>query len=59
MDEGKVLWREKGKRGQGICNGKQQEKVRILKATLVYLLENPRDGRAWWAAVYGVAQSRT
>ena len=22
-------------------------------------LENPKDGRAWWAAVYGVAQSRT
>ena len=22
-------------------------------------LENPRDGRAWWATVYGVAQSRT
>ena len=22
-------------------------------------LENPRDGRAWWAAVHGVAQSRT
>ena len=22
-------------------------------------LENPRDGRAWWAAVNGVAQSRT
>ena len=22
-------------------------------------LENPRDGRAWWAAVRGVAQSRT
>ena len=22
-------------------------------------LENPRDGKAWWAAVYGVAQSRT
>ena len=22
-------------------------------------LENPRDGRAWWAAVYGVIQSRT
>ena len=21
-------------------------------------LENPRDGEAWWAAVYGVAQSR-
>ena len=22
-------------------------------------LENPRDGEAWWAAVYAVAQSRT
>ena len=22
-------------------------------------LENPRDGGAWWAAVYAVAQSRT
>ena len=22
-------------------------------------LENPRDGRAWWAAAYGVSQSRT
>ena len=22
-------------------------------------LENPRDGRAWWTAVYGVAQGRT
>ena len=22
-------------------------------------LENPRDGRAWWAAVSGIAQSRT
>ena len=22
-------------------------------------LENPRGGGAWWAAVYGVAQSRT
>ena len=21
-------------------------------------LENPRDGGAWWAAVYGVAQSQ-
>ena len=24
-----------------------------------YCLENPRDGGAWWAAVYGVAQSQT
>ena len=22
-------------------------------------LENPRDGGNWWAAIYGVAQSRT
>ena len=22
-------------------------------------LENPREGGAWWAAFYGVAQSRT
>ena len=22
-------------------------------------LENPREGGAWWAAIYGVAQSRT
>ena len=22
-------------------------------------LENPRDGRAWWATIYGVAQSQT
>ena len=22
-------------------------------------LENPRDGGAWWAAIYGLAQSRT
>ena len=27
--------------------------------TPVSCLENPRDGGAWWAAVYGVAQSRT
>ena len=24
-----------------------------------FCLENPKDGRAWWAAVYGAAQSRT
>ena len=22
-------------------------------------LENPRDGEAWWAAIYGVAQNQT
>ena len=32
---------------------------RKWRPTPVFLLENPRDGGAWWAAVYGVAQSRT
>ena len=27
--------------------------------TPAFLLENPRDGGAWWAAVYGAAQSQT
>ena len=27
--------------------------------TPVFFLENPREGGAWWAAVYGVAQGRT
>ena len=30
-----------------------------LLPTPVFLLENPRDRGAWWAAIYGVAQSRT
>ena len=32
---------------------------RKCKPTPVFLLENPRDGGAWWAAVYGVTQSQT
>ena len=32
---------------------------RKWQPTPVFLLENPTDGGAWWAAVYGVAQSRT
>ena len=34
--------------GEGNCNPLQCS-----------CLENPRDGGAWWAAVYGIAQSRT
>ena len=31
----------------------------MLKLMLQYFcLENPRDGGAWWAGVYGIAQSR-
>ena len=32
---------------------------RKWQPTPEFLLENPREGGAWWAAVYGVAQSRT
>ena len=32
---------------------------RKWQPTPVSCLENSRDGGAWWAAVYGVAQSRT
>ena len=32
---------------------------RKWQPTPVFFLENPRDGGAWWAVVYGVAQSRT
>ena len=32
---------------------------RKWQPTPVFFLENPRDGGAWWAAVSGVAQSRT
>ena len=30
-----------------------------MEPTPVFCLENLRDGGAWWAAVYGVAQSHT
>ena len=32
---------------------------RKWQPTPVSCLENPRDGGAWWTAVYGVAESRT
>ena len=32
---------------------------RKWQTTPVFCLENPRDGGAWWAAVYGVTQGRT
>ena len=32
---------------------------RKWQPTPVSCLENPRDGGAWWAAIYRVAQSRT
>ena len=42
---------------------KYRDSIRIWRRqwhpTPVLLLENPMDGRAWWAAVHGVAQGRT
>ena len=31
----------------------------LNRSSAYFCLENPRDSGAWWAAVYGVAQSRT
>ena len=33
--------------------------TRVVHPLQCSCLENPRDGRNWWAAIYGVAQSRT
>ena len=39
--------------------GFRQMSVDISVLRSLSCLENPRDGGAWWAAVYGVTQSRT
>ena len=33
--------------------------VRVTQRGSQRYMENPKDGGAWWAAVYGVAQSQT
>ena len=47
----------------GVLRSRDQDGIRHARAGWGELqcscLENPRDGGAWWAAVYGVAQSRT
>ena len=45
-------------------NAKKKKSIYLKELLIILLwqcscLENPRDGGAWWAAVYGVAQSRT
>ena len=35
------------------------EKEMATHSSVLACLENPRDGGAWWAAIYGVGQSRT
>ena len=53
------------------CRNTEGKKLLILSSSIYSLgegngtplqcscLENPMDGEAWWAAIYGVAQSRT
>ena len=38
---------------------KNMEEKEMATHSSVLAWKSPRDGRAWWAAVYGVAQSRT
>ena len=54
-------WQEEALAHQGVsrevpCSALKGETVPVLQCSC---LENPRDGGAWWAAIYGVAQSRT
>ena len=51
-------------RWTGLCNDELLEGWPVAwsdlwSTNLCSCLENPRDGGAWWAAVYGVTQSRT
>ena len=48
----RILWTEEPGRLQSMG----WQRIRHNCATC---LENPRDGAAWWAAIYGVTQSRT
>ena len=53
-----------GKGHAGSCRSGRQEKEerreKNIGTPLQYsCLENPMDGGAWWAAVHGVAKSRT
>ena len=50
-----TLWLNKGKR----VLKQEMKEIRKINPLQCSCLENPRDGGAWWAAVYGVAQSRT
>ena len=68
-----TAWGQEGARGGGRCKREGTcVPVRVCDSccclaetnTILYplqcsCLENPRDGGAWWVAVYGVAQSRT
>ena len=36
-----------------------EKEMATHSSVLAWRIKNPRDGGAWWAAIYGVAQSRT
>ena len=67
----KIPWAEEPGRLQsmGSLRVRQTEQLHFLFSPscigegngnpLLSCLENPRDGGAWWAAIYGVAQGRT
>ena len=49
-------------KGREIPEGSKKQNLNLLNTSNPFqcsCLENPRDGEAWWAAVSGVAQSRT
>ena len=39
--------------------GEYHKYIAPVKNSVLYHLQNPRDGGAWWAAFYGVTQSQT
>ena len=40
-------------------NSVDTDDIKLFMLIQCSCLENPRDGGAWWAAIYGVTQSRT
>ena len=56
--ESACQWRRHNRHGFDTWVGKIHWK-RKWQPTPEFLLENPRDGGAWWAAVYGGTQSQT
>ena len=69
----KILWMEEPGRLQSMGSAKSRTRLSDFIFTFhfpalekemathssVLAWENPRDGGAWWAAIYGVTQSRT
>ena len=54
----KVLWFSQ-KEPKGTRHPIQLVRYSFFPGVLQVTMENPMDGGAWWAAVYGVAQSQT